>query len=233
MSTRRPRAIHGVLPESPLDPFKPHISVSRAAARPAAELNGRNDEVRSLTFGAYLTGQWLPRKKINLAQSTWDGYRRKIDPHILPVIGDLRIRRLRAHHLQASTTGCSIDRGTATAGTRDRIGGPSHHPRRPQRCGDSGPGQPERCPRGSCPEASSDPEGRTAGVDSPTVTGEQLTQAFPPENQPGHAAEELVLLYANQIAGRYAHAFIAMTERPPPVGLANQDFPPGSRRRLS
>lgn len=43
------------------------------AARLAAELNGRNDKVRSLTFGAYLTGQWLPGKKVNLAESTWDG----------------------------------------------------------------------------------------------------------------------------------------------------------------
>lgn len=71
------------------------------AARLAAELNGRNDEVRSLTFSAYLTGQWLPGKKINLAQSTWDGYRRKINRHILPAVGHLRIRRLRAHHLEA------------------------------------------------------------------------------------------------------------------------------------
>ena len=73
----------------------------RLAARLAAELNGRNDEVRSLTFGAYLTGQWLPGKKINLAQSTWDGYRRKIDRHILPAIGHVRIRRLKAQHLEA------------------------------------------------------------------------------------------------------------------------------------
>lgn len=43
------------------------------AARLAAELNGRNDKVRSLTFGAYLTGQLLPGKKVNLAESTWDG----------------------------------------------------------------------------------------------------------------------------------------------------------------
>jgi hypothetical protein len=73
----------------------------RLARRLAADLNGRNDTVRSLTFGAYLTGQWLPGKKVNLAESTWDGYRRKIDRHILPAIGHLRIRRLRAHHLEA------------------------------------------------------------------------------------------------------------------------------------
>jgi len=73
----------------------------RLAARLAAEVNGRNDGVRWLTFGAYLTTRWLPGKKINLAHSTWDGYRRKIDRHILPVIGKVPIRRLRAHHLEA------------------------------------------------------------------------------------------------------------------------------------
>ncbi|MGB5533445.1 MAG: N-terminal phage integrase SAM-like domain-containing protein, partial [Acidimicrobiia bacterium] len=57
--------------------------------------------MRSLTFGAYLTAQWLPGKKVNLARSTWDGYRRKIDRHILPVIGRIPIRRLRPHHLEA------------------------------------------------------------------------------------------------------------------------------------
>jgi integrase len=72
----------------------------RVAARLAAELNGRNDEVRALTFGAYLTERWLPGKKVNLAESTWDGYRRKIERHILPAIGHLRIRRLSADHLE-------------------------------------------------------------------------------------------------------------------------------------
>jgi integrase len=75
-------------------------AAEQLAARLAAEVNGRNDTVRSLTFGAYLTTRWLPGKKINLAQSTWDGYRRKIDRHILPVIGHIRIRRLRVHHLE-------------------------------------------------------------------------------------------------------------------------------------
>jgi len=49
----------------------------KLAARLAAELNGRNDKVRSLTLGVYLTNTWLPGKKINLAESTWDGYRRR------------------------------------------------------------------------------------------------------------------------------------------------------------
>ena len=73
----------------------------RLAARLARELNGRNDEGRSLTFGAYLTTRWLPGKKLELARSTWDGYRRKIDRHILPALGTVAIRRLRPHHLEA------------------------------------------------------------------------------------------------------------------------------------
>ncbi|MEN8040091.1 MAG: tyrosine-type recombinase/integrase [Actinomycetota bacterium] len=73
----------------------------RLAARLAKDLNGRNDEGRSLTFGAYLTTRWLPGKKLELARSTWDGYRRKIDRHILPTLGKVAIRRLKPHHLEA------------------------------------------------------------------------------------------------------------------------------------
>jgi integrase len=73
----------------------------RLAARLAKELNGRNDEGRSLSFGAYLTTRWLPGKKLELARSTWDGYRRNVDKHILPTLGKVPIRRLRPHHLEA------------------------------------------------------------------------------------------------------------------------------------
>jgi hypothetical protein len=37
-----------------------------------------------------------------------------------------------------------------------------------------------------------------------------------------HAIDELVLLYAVQLSARYLRAFVAMTERPPQVGLANR-----------
>jgi hypothetical protein len=72
----------------------------RLAARFAAERNGRNDEARALTFGAYLTGQWLPGKKLTLATSTYRGYERNITRHILPAIGRVRLRRLRHDHLE-------------------------------------------------------------------------------------------------------------------------------------
>jgi integrase len=73
----------------------------RLATRLAAKLNGRNDEGRSLTFGACLTTRWLPGKKLELAHSTWDGYLRNIERHILPTIGKVAIRRLRPNYLEA------------------------------------------------------------------------------------------------------------------------------------
>jgi integrase len=70
------------------------------ASRLAAELEGRDDKTRSLTFGAYLTDQWLPGKANTLAESTWHGYRRKIERHILPTLGGIPIRRLNVADLE-------------------------------------------------------------------------------------------------------------------------------------
>lgn len=72
----------------------------RLAERLAAGYNGRNDEVRSLTFGAYLTRQWLPGKKLTLATSTYRGYVHKTERHILPALGTTRLRGLRPGHLE-------------------------------------------------------------------------------------------------------------------------------------
>jgi integrase len=73
----------------------------RIADRLAAECNGRNDATRSLSFGAYLTGRWLPGKRIVLAATTYDGYRRKVEHHVLPTLGPVGLRRLRPDHLEA------------------------------------------------------------------------------------------------------------------------------------
>lgn len=73
----------------------------RLARRLAAEVNGRDDTLRSLTFGAYLTERWLPAKRLALKISTWDGYRRKVERHILPTLGRVGLRRLRPAHLEA------------------------------------------------------------------------------------------------------------------------------------
>lgn len=73
----------------------------RLAARLARELEGRNDEVRSLRFGAYLTSRWLPGKRVVLAATTYNGYRRNVENHIIPALGHIALRRLRPHHLEA------------------------------------------------------------------------------------------------------------------------------------
>lgn len=73
----------------------------RLAATLASECQGRIDAARALTFGAYLTARWLPGKRVVLAASTYDGYRRNIERHIVPALGRVGLRRLRSHHLEA------------------------------------------------------------------------------------------------------------------------------------
>jgi hypothetical protein len=79
----------------------------RLAARLAKQRNGRNDQARSLTFGAYVTRRWLPGKKVNLATSTFDSYRRKVDRHILPTLGRVRSAASDPNSSTCSTRGCS------------------------------------------------------------------------------------------------------------------------------
>ncbi len=73
----------------------------RLAAKLAAKENSRVDAVRSLTFGAYLTSQWLPAKKFHLATSTYRGYERTVQRHVLPTLGRIGLRRLRYEHIEA------------------------------------------------------------------------------------------------------------------------------------
>lgn len=65
------------------------------AERLAADQQGRADAVRALTFGAYLTRQWLPGKKLQLAPTTFKSYERNVEDHIIPALGHIRLRRLR------------------------------------------------------------------------------------------------------------------------------------------
>jgi integrase len=73
----------------------------RLAARLAAKERNRVGAVRSLTFGAYLTSQWLPAKKLHLATSTYRGYERNAQLHILPALGRVALRRLRVQQIEA------------------------------------------------------------------------------------------------------------------------------------
>jgi len=73
----------------------------RLAAKLASAEAVRLDGVRSLTFGAYLKSQWLPAKKLHLATSTYRGYERNVQLHVLPTLGRVPIRRLRYQQIEA------------------------------------------------------------------------------------------------------------------------------------
>lgn len=91
----------------------------RLAARLASERDGANDEARSLSFGAFLTSRWLPGKRLVLAASTYNGYRRNVEGQVVPALGRIGLRRLQPHHLEALYDG--LLRAT---------GGPRSPPRR-------------------------------------------------------------------------------------------------------
>ena len=57
-------------------------------------------ERSSLTVAVYLQQRWLPAKELALRVSTWDGYRRNIEQHIVPTIGKIPLRHLRPDHLE-------------------------------------------------------------------------------------------------------------------------------------
>ena len=132
----------------------------RLARRLAAEVNGRNDEGRSLSFGAYLTTRWLPGKRLTLRDTTWDGYRRKIERHILPALGQVPIRRLRPAHLETLyESKLHPTNGRRALCTQDRARGAPHHPRRARRRRSPRPGHPQRRTRRPRAKAALDSQG--------------------------------------------------------------------------
>lgn len=73
----------------------------RLAKQLGADKARRHDTTRSLTFGTYLTEQWLPAKKLHLATSTYRGYERNVHRHIIPTLGRIQLRRLRFQQIEA------------------------------------------------------------------------------------------------------------------------------------
>ena len=73
----------------------------RLATKLARAEDGRADAVRSLTFGAYLARDWLPMKKLQLAVTTYASYERNIKRHVLPALGQIRLRRLKHTQINA------------------------------------------------------------------------------------------------------------------------------------
>ena len=92
----------------------------RLAKKLAAAETKRIGAVRSLTFGAYLTSQWLPAKKLQLATSTYRGYERNGSATSFPCsAGSASVDRASSRS-NRSTTRCSTPPG-APARTEDRL----------------------------------------------------------------------------------------------------------------
>jgi hypothetical protein len=127
-----------------------------------------NERSVGLSLGRYLLETWLPAERVNLRPSTWNGYRSSIELHVIPRVGRLPLRRLRAHHLE------SLYADLLANGRRDSKGGldakkvlevhvilHKAFARRLQ----AGPRGPQRRVRRGSAEASP-PERRAASVDS-------------------------------------------------------------------
>jgi len=71
----------------------------KLADRLAAERNELMRDAGSLTFGAFLTERWLPGKRHVVAETTWNGYSSKIRCHVLPALGKVPIRGLKADQI--------------------------------------------------------------------------------------------------------------------------------------
>jgi hypothetical protein len=71
------------------------------SAASLAEAARAKDPPLGLTVARYLLHTWLPRKAVSLRPSTWDGYRRNIEIHVLPRIGRIPLRRLRGDHIDS------------------------------------------------------------------------------------------------------------------------------------
>ena len=126
-----------------------------------------------MTFGVYLTTRWLPGKRLVLADSTYDGYRRKVERHVLPALGSIALRRLRPDHLEALYERLLHPTdGSAGSRPQDRVRGAPRHPRRPRRRRPTRTRLPQRRPRRPRTPAALDPK-----VEQQAWTADEL-QAF-------------------------------------------------------
>jgi len=86
-----------------------------AASLAAAEDIRRSRRRSLLTVGRFITGYWLPAKKLDLEASTYDGYQRVVRLHLLPHIGDIPLRGLRTERLE-QLYGDLLDHGNTRTG---------------------------------------------------------------------------------------------------------------------
>ena len=144
----------------------------RLAARLAAECNGRNDEVRSLTFGAYLTQAVAARQEAHPGDEHLPQLRAQDRaPHPPRPRHDPAPRPATSSPRDPLRPDAAPQRWSSGAGTQVGVRGAPHHPRRPRRRRPPRSHHPQRRPRGPRPAASVDPQGRAAGMDRRAACG--------------------------------------------------------------
>jgi integrase len=60
---------------------------------------GEHVEATKLTVGEYLLDRWLPLIEHTVRPSTWDGYKRTLEQHVIPTLGHVQLQRLTVDHL--------------------------------------------------------------------------------------------------------------------------------------
>lgn len=66
-------------------------------------LTTQRGEARSagqVSLGRFLTEDWLPAKRLALRPTTWGRYAWMVEHYVVPALGDVPLRRLRAEHLE-------------------------------------------------------------------------------------------------------------------------------------
>jgi integrase len=88
--------------------LEPGYCFDRAVAEQlATDLAARAENVdrsSGLTLATFLLRRWLPAKRVSLRPSTWDSYRRIVELDVVPSLGKMPLRRLRAQHLESLYT---------------------------------------------------------------------------------------------------------------------------------
>lgn len=60
---------------------------------------GQLAEPSKMRTGEYLLHRWLPSRRASVRPSTYDSYRRSLDLHVVPAIGQIKLQNLRPDHL--------------------------------------------------------------------------------------------------------------------------------------
>jgi integrase len=69
-----------------------------------------------VTLGSYLTDRWLPTKRAQVRLSTFDSYRRNIELHVIPRIGQILLQRLTPEDLDSLYASLAEDRANGRRG---------------------------------------------------------------------------------------------------------------------